>query len=68
MATPCVGKAVMLSKAKRLWFNKRVERTDLGFFAPRRMTGWTVTWIVLLKVLNLLPDLFQFGFACDNAL
>ena len=68
MATPCVGRAVMLSKGKHLWFNKRGERTDLRFFASLRMTGWTVTWIVLLKVLNLLPDLFQFGFACDNAL
>jgi hypothetical protein len=58
----------MLSTAKHLRFNKRAEKTDLRFFASLRMTGWTVIWVVLLKVLNLLPDLFQFGFACDNAL
>jgi hypothetical protein len=61
----------MFSKAKHLWFDKRVERTDLRFFSRDcgiRMTGWTVTWVALLKVLNLLPDLFQFGFACDDAL
>ena len=61
----------MLSKAKHLWFNERVERTDLTFFSRDcgiRMTRCTVTWVVLLKVLNLLPDFFQFGFACDNAL
>ena len=58
----------MLSKAKHLWFNERAERTDLSSFASLRMTGWTITWVVLLKVLNLLPDLFQFGFGGNNAL
>ena len=61
----------MFSEAEHLWFNKRVEGTNLRFFSRDcgiRMTRWTVTWVVLLKVLNLLPDLFQFGFARDNAL